>query len=184
MNAKTRILFGEVEELADILGLTIKDPNRVNLVHVVDDNSYYIYISSGSKHITLSTSNYTGYIFTFKNVTKDTTFSFNCDRIDFKKDNLSTTIDTLKDRILKYSDEGKDTVKIISYTIPKDVFREVLFKVLNSGIITDEIRDPNLINENGGFDFVNSEVTELQEKRKITKYFSDIYVGDRMIYKE
>ena len=85
--------------------------------------------------IRLGTSAYTGYIVTGKDTDTNEIISFNCDKIDLEEEVRNKTYLAMRDRFAVISNGvpfPRKNLKILSVTVPKELYKEIADKFLNS----------------------------------------------------
>lgn len=88
---------------------------------------YELYYSSERcNNVIVTASTYTGYIISFANNSNGKKFSFNCDAIDAKRNYIDNTITAMLERIAENSDSEEDDVEILSITIPRKKYDELI----------------------------------------------------------
>ena len=81
--------------------------------------------------IRLSTSAYTGYIVTIKDLDTDEIMSFNCDKIDLDPNVIDKTYLAMRNRFAIINNEvpyPRKNIKFLSVTVPKEVYQELMNK--------------------------------------------------------
>ena len=80
--------------------------------------------------VRLSTSPYTGYIVTIKDIDTKEKISFNCDKMDIEPEHLEQTHFELRKRFAITKGDGvyfaRKNVKITSITVPKEIYKKLI----------------------------------------------------------